>query len=255
MLQALELLGAELSACAKDRRRNHRAEADRGDPTEGPKRRVIRVARRSLRLQVLWHREPGRELGVDLARALPAQVGRPAVPAEGRLDRDITVVIAGDQEDLLGGAQSLELLARGFELARERDVGQVSGDEDAIDGLGLHVAKRSFENLRAVVSPAADRPGSEARETFAPEAREPPPREGRGMPIGEVGETDDLAQAFDPPPSAAGVEPERPCVTQMTFRHPRSEKPAGVARACDSLDRRRSKAPRSGSAQVWLRTS
>src|SRR5690606_13703760 len=97
----------------------------------------------------------------------------PVVPRPFRFDLDITVVLTGNQEDLLRRTEALELTPRRLELGGERDVRQVAGHEDPVEGLLADVADRGVEDRRRVMAPATDQPGGVARQALAPPRRRP----------------------------------------------------------------------------------
>lgn len=253
--QPFELPRPELAPRSEDRRRDHGAQTDQRDPIGEPERRIIRMARGRERARRCG--EPGRELDVDLARKLAAQVGRPAIPAEGRIDRDITVVIARNQEDLLGRTEPFQLGASDVELAGERDVGQVAGDQDAIEGLRLHVAKRGLEDRWTVVVTALERPGGEAREALALESVHASAGERRGVPVRQMGEPEELAHAFDSPAATAFVPADSHAQGTRTTRldSDRVETiesvrrmPAGTVIASIGVDRKQGRVEKAGRA-------
>ena len=133
--EAIELLRAEPATRQQRRRRQRRIEADQ--------RQVVQAV----------HERPA---------ILEPRPGVPQPEAFGRRHAHQRIVVAWNQADALGRAERREPAGRLPELARQREIGDVTGDDDVIDRVGAKVPGQRAEDVAALHgAPAPPRPDAE----------------------------------------------------------------------------------------------
>ena len=99
----------------------------------------------------------------------------------------VGIVVPGDEGDLFGSAEGLELGGGLPKLLGQCDVGEIAGDRKVVWALLDEVPSQRFENLGAVQAPATDLPRQPAKESLSEQGREAGPARIRGVPVAAVG--------------------------------------------------------------------
>ena len=89
--------------------------------------------------------------------------------------RHIDVVITGNNGDVVCRAQAFKPAARACVFARERQIDQITGDRNVVDGLAFEIVRDGVECLAAVNIFAAAMPIDEAEPALAGKLAEPRP--------------------------------------------------------------------------------
>src|SRR5437867_1016957 len=98
----------------------------------------------------------------------------------------IGVVVAGHDGDILRLAKPRKERARGRELGREREIDEIAGDRDVVDGLRLEVGHDAIEYGGAVEVPAPFLPVDVAADPLAHELERRGRRQRREMRVRQV---------------------------------------------------------------------
>jgi len=156
--------------------------------------------------------EADQRQGADAVHERPALVAaRPVGPMGEALrgrDRHQRVVVARHQAEGTAGRERTEPFGRLAKLGREREVGDVAGDDDVVDSRRTHVRGQGFEDLGAMqVATAAPRQGAELALGKPLAQREP--RLERKVQVGDVGQRESVhRQCLLPPGFRFATMPE-----------------------------------------------
>ena len=147
--------------------------------------------------------EADQRQGADAVDERPALVAaRPLGPvgqALGRGDRHQRVVVARHQAERAARRQRPKPLGRLAELGRQREVGDVAGDDDVVDAGSAHIRGQRLEDLRPVqMAAAAPRQGAELALRKPLAQREP--RLERQVQVGDVGQRESVHRQCALPP-------------------------------------------------------
>jgi hypothetical protein len=137
-LEAAKLDLAEVTGSLKERRRLGAAEAHEGGIAAHAHDGVVREAR----CGQAWSPCPVRVHEL-----------RPEIPGLGGRHANVRIVVAGNERDPIGLAQSPQLRCRLDEFLLERDMGEIPGDRDVVRPLLAQIPNNALEHLCMVAMP------------------------------------------------------------------------------------------------------
>ena len=126
-------------------------------------------------------REGGAAVGL-----VAAQIIVPALPPRDGGGADIGVVIAGNDGDVLRGADALQPRPRRREFRLQRQVDEIAGHRDVVGPLRPDVGDQRVQHLAAVVFVAVAGPVEIAERALAREIAQPRRRQRRQMRIRQM---------------------------------------------------------------------
>jgi hypothetical protein len=125
--------------------------------------------------------------------AIPLHVRPPVALPIKRRRRHIGVVIPRHHADVSRRPQGVEPAARRFELRRQRDVDEVTGDGDVVGPGDVKVARDGVEHLGTMNAVAAALPIEVAEQSLRGELGQARPRQRDEMRIGQMRQHEHVA--------------------------------------------------------------
>ena len=151
--------------------------------------------------------------GAAVAQIRVGHVGRPLTDGLLPIQRDIGVVIAGYDRDLVGRAEAADPACCVIELAGERDVDDVAGHRDVVGRGGGHVLGQGLEDWCHIEVLPVQGPGQEAKDALVQQLADAAVRQRSDMGIRQMRQCEHFASRaaslYMPPfmwPAAAGVK-------------------------------------------------